>query len=61
MGYKKQSLRNRLRLNLETDFYSCLSFLEAAFDAADFDIGFVGDKSGFGFVIIVGNERLDCR
>ena len=32
---------------------------DVSFDSTDFDIGFVGNKSGSGFVIIVVNERLD--
>ena len=32
-----------------------------SFDSADFDIGFVGNKGGSGFVIIVVNERLDDK
>ena len=32
---------------------------DVSFDPADFDIGFIGNKGGSGFVIIVVNERLD--
>ena len=32
---------------------------DVSFDPADFDIGFVGNKGGSGFVIIVVNERPD--
>ena len=32
---------------------------DVSFDPADFDIGFVGNKGGSGFVIVVGNERFD--
>ena len=32
---------------------------DVSFDPADFDIGFVGNKGGSGFVIVVVNERLD--
>ena len=32
---------------------------DVSFDPADFDIGFIGNKGGSGFVVIVVNERLD--
>ena len=32
---------------------------DVSFDSADFDIGFIGNKGGSGFVVIVVNERLD--
>ena len=32
---------------------------DVSFDPADFDIGFVGNKGGSGFVIVVVNERFD--
>ena len=32
---------------------------DVSFDPADFDIGFVGNKGGSGFVVIVVNEGLD--
>ena len=34
---------------------------DVSFDPADFDIGFIGNKGGSGFVIIVVNERLDDK
>ena len=32
---------------------------DVSFDPADFDIGFIGNKGGSGFVVIVVNKRLD--
>lgn len=32
---------------------------DVSFDHADFDIGFIGNKGGSGFVVIVVSERFD--